>query len=288
MTELLLVLVVVAGIVFVLRQRRAAESRELSAAHALAQVRTAAEEDVTRFGEELQQLHIDTLTTELDAPMRQDYQRALDSYENAKQLLTEARLATDIKHVTSSVEDGRYARACVLARQSGDPLPQRRPPCFFNPAHGPAQEDIEWSPPGGVARDVPVCSADAERIRGGAEPDTRMVRRGNRMVPWYQGGPAFASYADGYYGSYATNGLFPAFLIGAMMGTTWNHDVIQDPTGGAGSDWSGQGGSDGWGDPGWGDPGWGDGGGGGGWDGGGWGGGFDGGFDGGGGGDGGF
>ena len=128
----------------------------------------------------------------------------------------------DISAVTRTLEDGRYAQACVLARQADEPLPQRRPPCFFNPAHGPAQTDIEWAPPGGVRREVPVCLADAERVAAGAEPDTRQVRKGNEMVPWYQGGPAYGAYADGYYGSYAMNGLFPGFLIGSMMAGMWS------------------------------------------------------------------
>ena len=45
------------------------------------------DEDVTRFGEELQRLDTELLTTELDEPTRQDYQRALDSYESAKESL---------------------------------------------------------------------------------------------------------------------------------------------------------------------------------------------------------
>ena len=44
------------------------------------------------------------------------------------------------------------------------PLPAKRPPCFFNPAHGPSSQNVEWAPPGGVARDVPACPADAERV----------------------------------------------------------------------------------------------------------------------------
>jgi hypothetical protein len=200
----------------------------------LARVSRVAEEDVTRFGEELQELHIDTLTTTLDQGMRQDYQRALDSYENAKALLAEAKQAEDVSEVTKALEDGRYAHACVLARQSGDPLPQRRPPCFFNPAHGPAQADVEWAPPGGVPREVPVCLADEERVKAGAEPDTRRVRDGNRMVPWYEGGPSYGAYANGYYGSYAMNGLFPGFLLGAMMTGWWGPASM--PAGG--EDWS--------------------------------------------------
>jgi hypothetical protein len=262
--ELVLVLLVV-GVVaaFVASNRRADKRRELETAVALHSVSKVAEEDVTRFGEELQQLHIETMTTELDVAMRQDYQRALDAYEHAKQLLRDAATPADVSEVTKTLEDGRYAQACVLARQSGDPLPQRRPPCFFNPAHGPAQTDIEWAPYGGTPREIPVCLADAARIREGAEPDARLVRAGNRMVPWYEGGRAYAPYADGYYGSYAVNGLFPGFLIGAMMMGMWAPVALEDPTGGHGWDGGWDGGDSGGGGDGggWGDFGGGDGGG---------------------------
>ena len=133
----LLLLVVAVG-ALALSQNRSKQRAELAKASALRKPAKVAEEDVTRFGEELQELHIDTMTTELDAAMRQDYQRALDSYENAKTLLAEATVPEDISAVTKTLEDGRYAQACVLARQANEPLPQRRPPCFFNPAHGPA------------------------------------------------------------------------------------------------------------------------------------------------------
>ena len=186
-------------------------------ARSLDTVRRVADEDVTRFGEELTALHVETLTTELDAPMRQDYQRALDAYENAKTLLARRPAARRRHRVTRTLEDGRYALACVLARAAGEPLPTRRPPCFFNPAHGPAQTDVTWAPAGGQKREVPVCLADADRLAHGAEPDTRQVRSGNRMVPWFQGGPAYAPYAGGYCGGYALNGLFPGFILGSMM-----------------------------------------------------------------------
>src|SRR3546814_3601154 len=110
--------------------------------------------------------------------MRQDYQRALDAYEDAKMLLADAAEPEDLTQVTRTLEDGRYAQACVLARQDGRELPQRRPPCFFNPAHGPAQTDVSWAPGGGAEREIPVCLADAERVRAGAEPDARQVRSG--------------------------------------------------------------------------------------------------------------
>ena len=125
----------------------------------------------------------------------------------------------DVTQVTQTLEDGRYARACVLARAAGEPLPQRRPPVLLQPRPRPGADRRRLGArPVAQPREIPVCLADADRLAQGAEPDTRQVRRGNQMVPWYQGGPAYAPYAGGYYGSCAMNGLFPAFILGSMMG----------------------------------------------------------------------
>lgn len=252
----LVALVVIAGIGAVAWRRSRAQ--ELARAEeSLRAVTKVADEDVTRFGEELQDLHVETLTTEIDPAMRQDYQRALDSYESAKDLLRDAREPDDVKAVTTALEDGRYARACVLARQAGEPLPQRLAPCFFNPAHGPSTTEIEWAPPGGVPRDVPTCAADADRVAQGAEPDTRLVVKDRKRVPWYDGGPAYRPYADGYFGLAAMNGLFPAFFLGAMLtsgsafdtgGTDGGYDGGGDGGGGDGGGYDGGGDGGGWGD----------------------------------------
>ena len=270
--EWILVAVLAAGGVSVLVTRRRASARrdkQLTSDYELSVVSKVAEEDVTSFGEELQDLHIETLTTELDPAMRQDYQRALDAYENAKSLMRETRRPEDVTGVTRALEDGRYAKACVLARQRGVPLPERRPPCFFNPAHGPAQTDVEWAPSGGVAREIPVCLADADRLAQGDEPEARMVRSGSKLVPWYEGGPRYVAYAQGYYGDWATSGLFPAFVLGTTVGG-WDSGGWLAPGGydGGGYDGGGYGGGD-WGGGGWGGGWGGDGGGGGGGDGGG-------------------
>ena len=86
--ELLVLLLVIGVVVFgaqkVAARRRQAELESREAAE-LAAVRTVTEEDVTRFGEELQQLDSDMLTEQLDQAARQDWQRALDSYEAAKE-----------------------------------------------------------------------------------------------------------------------------------------------------------------------------------------------------------
>jgi hypothetical protein len=218
--ELLVILLLGLGVVVFMSYRRQQQrQRELEARKAadLAAVKRTADEDVTRFGEEVTRLDTVVIGSDLGDAGRQDYQRALDCYEQAKQALDAVREPEEIRHVTEVLEDGRYAVACVQARIAGEPLPQRRPPCFFNPAHGPSTTDIEWAPAGGQKREIPVCAADAERVEQGAEPDIRTVMNGPQRVPYWQGGPAYSPWAQGYFGSYAMSGLLPGFLIGSML-----------------------------------------------------------------------
>ena len=238
--EWLLVLIVL--VVLVMGSRVARRSlgtrRELSlqASDHLRLSRKAADEDVTVFGEELTELHFETLTTELDDDLRRDYQQALDAYERAKEQVRSAASSEQVRSVTSTLEDGRFAQACLLARRDGVPLPDRRPPCFFNPNHGPARTDVMWAPPGGVEREIPVCLADARRLEAGQAPEIRLVRLGNRRVPWFMSGPAYESYALGYYGAAVETGRLQADRLTGMYGGA----LIA----GGGGEWSG------WSDPG--------------------------------------
>jgi len=164
---------------------RARKERRLAAMEAFRQARRLVDEDVTVFGEQLSDLHIETLTTELDRDMRADYQRALDLYEESKEALRDAGDLAAVLAIEKVLDDGRFRLACVLAARDGVELPQRREPCFFNPQHGPAVKDITWAPPGGVEREVAMCRSDARRIEGGDDPEVRLVRMGDRYVPWY-------------------------------------------------------------------------------------------------------
>src|SRR6478609_6241248 len=167
--DLILVVVVLAvlGAIAVGASRRT-KARELDRREdEIAPVRKLAFEDITAFGEDLQQLDLEMTGHELDAGATADYQRALDAYEAAKTAGDAITGPEDIRHVTGIVEDGRYAVACVRARVTGEPLPTRRPPCFFDPRHGPSVDDVPYVPPDGVERDVPACALGVGYNGGG-------------------------------------------------------------------------------------------------------------------------
>jgi hypothetical protein len=215
MMWVLLALLVIAIAAAGLAVRRS-KARELERQQAeLAPVKKLVFEDVTALGMELQDLDEDLAGRDLDKGTRADYQRALDAYESAKFSGDYMTKPEEVTNVTRILDDGRYAIACVRARAGGEPLPARRPACFFDPRHGMAVEDVLYAPPGGVERDVPACALDAERVKAGAEPDTRQVMVGSERVPYYQGGRAYAPYAAGYFGSFGPmEWMFMGMLFG--------------------------------------------------------------------------
>jgi hypothetical protein len=198
---LLVVVAVIAAVVMVAGRSRKARVLERKNAE-LEPVKKLAFEDITALGVDLQELDLELAGRELDQGANSDYQRALDAYESAKTAGDRISEPEHIKHVTEILEDGRYAIACVRARVAGDPLPTRRPPCFFDPRHGLSVQDVAYTPPGGARRDVPACALDAERVEAGADPDIRQVMVGSRRVPYWQGGRAYQPYAQGYFGNF--------------------------------------------------------------------------------------
>jgi hypothetical protein len=194
--------------------------------------------DITTFGEELQILDSEVAERTLDEAMRQDYQQALDAYEDAKVSISAVKRPEDIRHVTEILEDGRYAVASVKARVAGEPLPQRRSPCFFNPAHGPSVQNVDWAPSGGAVRSVPACAADTERVLAGADPSIRTVLERGRRVPYWQAGPAYAPWVGGYYSQWGGSDLLTGLLIGSALSDSGGFYGSGEPDGG-GSDGGG-------------------------------------------------
>lgn len=197
-----LVLLALVAIVVIVASR-ASKRRELERKRAeLEPIKKLAFEDVTALGEQLRDLDLELTGVDLDAGTRADYQRALDAYESATQSGDAMTKPEDIGHVTSIVEDGRYAIDCVRARVAGEALPAKRPPCFFDPRHGISKTDVPWTFPDGTVKQVPACALDADRLRVGAAPDIRQVMVGPQRVPYWQGGRQYQPYARGYFGAF--------------------------------------------------------------------------------------
>jgi hypothetical protein len=214
----LLLLVGAVAAFLVVRRRNNALAAE-RAARELEPVKKLAFEDVTALGVDLQDLDLELSGRALDEGANADYQRALDSYEAAKTSADAISSPEQVRDVTQILDDGRYAIACVRARVSGEPLPQRRPPCFFDPRHGLSVEDVTFAPVGGAERQVPACALDAERVKAGAEPDSRQVMVGTQRVPYWQGGRAYRPYAAGYFGAFGPlDWIFMGFMFQGLGG----------------------------------------------------------------------
>jgi hypothetical protein len=236
--------------VFLLR-RRAGTRRAARAREELDQVRPVVDEDITAYGETLEGAGFDPAAADSDDGMRDDWTRALDAYERAKSAMAAARGPEDVRAVSEALDDGRFALATLQARRDGTPLPERRPPCFFDPRHGPSVRDMRWAPMGGAARDVPVCAADAARLTDGLDPAIREVEGPQGRRPYWEAGPAYGPWAAGWYGGMLLPGLLLGTTLGASMnmgyGAGWDGGADGSADGGFGAGGDAGGGFGGWG-----------------------------------------
>lgn len=132
-------------------------------ADTLAERRKLAREDVTRFGEEL-----DVADVRLDGvDTAADVQAAMDAYADAGPVIDGEPDDGQLRAVRATVEYGRWRLACAQALVAGTSKPPRRATCFFDPAHGTSVTDWMYTPPGGRAREIPVCTACQQRLSGG-------------------------------------------------------------------------------------------------------------------------
>nr|WSX49611.1 hypothetical protein OG409_12035 [Streptomyces sp. NBC_00974] len=215
------------GGAYVLVKRNRKKKEEIRR-EAVARLGVVVDEDITAFGEELDRLDFHPGEPGADDAMRADYEKGLDSYEKAKQIMASVQHPEEVKGVTQALEDGRYALACLDARRQGQSLPERRAPCFFDPRHGPSTEDAGWAPAGGAARTVPVCAADAVRLRDGQDPAVRTVDTEHGPRPYYDAGPAYGPWAGGYFGG----GMLPGLLMGTMLGSMMSSPAYASDFGG--------------------------------------------------------
>jgi uncharacterized membrane protein YgcG len=200
-------LIILGGIVlfFVsrVRRRRATEQAQL------ADVRAAAKEDLDALVDDVQRLE-PQVQGHTDAEAA--YQKALDAYARGSQAYDRARSPQELATVAKELDDGRYEMTVAEALAAGRTPPERTPPCFFDPRHGPSVREVEWAPPGGAPRLVPACAADAQRVEHGEDPQSREVLVGGRPTPYWAAGPAYG----GYFG-----GFLPGLLLGELLSGGW-------------------------------------------------------------------
>ena len=215
-------LLAVGGIGFFLlrRRRRRAEDADLAG------VKAAAQEDLLALADDIRALDLDVEMPGAGDEARRDYERALSMYEKADRALDRARTPEELEEVSSAVADGRYAIAAVKARLEGREPPERRAPCFIDPRHGPSAREVEWAPPWGSPRPIPVCEADAQRIEQGLEPVPRQVTVGGRRTPYWDAPPAYGPWAGGFFGG--VGGLFPGLFFGSLLGSAFAPPVYVD------------------------------------------------------------
>ena len=245
--------------------RHKAKKRNVEATDA---VRKTLDEDITAFGEALDDLDVDLSDPRLGEEGAPTWARPSTSTTrpSARRWRCSARR-------TPPMSPRRWMRTLaggfVKARLAGEALPERRPPCFFDPRHGLSVKDVPFAPSGGATRDVPACQACAVAVESGTMPNARMVPTGAGDRPYWDSGREYAGYTSGYYRN--NTDLFSTIFMATMIGNMFSGPHYYG--GGGGYDNSGGNAGGGWGGGdsggGGGGGGWFDGGGGGGWGGGG-------------------
>jgi hypothetical protein len=227
------------------------------------EVRASAEEDLVALGEDIRSLDVDIQMPQASEEAKQRYEQALEAYQRASQIFDRARRPEDLAPVSETLEEGRYAMAYAKAVLEGKPPPERRPPCFFDPRHGPSVEEVQWAPPAGATRPVPACAADALRIKEGFEPHGRQVTVNGRPTDYWNAPRQYGPWAGGYFNGFGGGGLLHTLLVGSALGAGLGlgeaaiGELFDGDRGDGDGGWGGDG-----------DGGWGDGGDGGDWGGG--------------------
>jgi hypothetical protein len=149
--------------------------------------------------------------------------------------LRAAEQATERFAANENWADNLRAATAAMARanagSNGD-----RPPCLFNPVHGPSAAEVEWAPGGGARRRVPVCADDAARLRDGGAPLVRTVPTEEGVVPYFSAHGRYVDWVLGWYDGfdpYLTARLLAGTPIGSHLPGRIRaiHGTSSDPLG---------------------------------------------------------
>jgi hypothetical protein len=242
----ILILIAVIGGGLLLAKTLGGRRRRREEAHQLEELKAAARDDLVALGDDVRSVDIDVEMPDADPRAREHLGVGLAAYEKAEQMLDHARHPEDIAQITRTIDDGRAAMAASRAILDGKEPPERRPPCFFDPRHGPSVVDMPWAPPGGEVREVPVCQADAVRMEHGEEPHAREVMVGGQYTPYYNAPGYFSPWAGGFFGGFGGSMFLPGMMAGTLLGgalagpgMAWGSGWGDGDWADGGSDWGG-------------------------------------------------
>jgi hypothetical protein len=214
------------------------------------EVRSQAQDDLVALGEDIRTLDVDIQMPNATPDAKARYGQAVEAYQRASGIFDTAKRPEDLSPVSETLEEGRYAMASAKALLEGRDPPERKPPCFFDPRHGPSTEEVQWAPPGGAPREVPACAADALRIKEGFDPHGRQVLVNGRPTDYWNAPKHFGPWAGGYFNGFGGGSLLSGLLVGSALGAGLGlgagllGDLFDDDNGG---DWGGGGDGGDWG-----------------------------------------
>ena len=142
----------------------------------------------------------DRLRGAVIAPLVADHHRAAhDVRREAEQCLCAAVTAEELVVAVGLLATGRQHLAHVEAHVAGEDPPADRPPCLFDPAHGPSVADATWTTVRHGTRRVPACLQDTALLAAGVPPDRRTVEVAGRHVAYWEAGEDLEPYLQGYF-----------------------------------------------------------------------------------------
>jgi uncharacterized membrane protein YgcG len=139
---------------------------------------------------------VSALPTTADIEQAQLTRQVLDTVEKARHRLDALTKDDDTQAVTTLLGDTRYMLHCLTALHRGEPRPERTPPCFFDPRHGPSTTQRQWAPDtAGTEREIPTCAECADRLDSKQAPEIRFVGTSR----YWETGENLVAYIDGYW-----------------------------------------------------------------------------------------
>jgi hypothetical protein len=114
-------------------------------------------------------------------------EQASHTFTEAAESYEEATDPARLEELSDRLDEARWQLEAAAALADGQPVPEKPAPeeraaCFFDPTHSGPFEDAEVRTAAGT-KTVRVCAADADKLRRGQQPDTRMIEVGGRDVP---------------------------------------------------------------------------------------------------------